>query len=161
MYTGQSSPKQRDKIKKEFETDPVLNIMISNLKCGGAGLNLTMATRVIVVDPWWNSAVEDQAFCRVYRKGQLKTTILTKLIVVDTVDQAMMEMQERKEEEIDGVMADPSKAVRNYESLMKLFGPVDEDEDGNNYIYVPEIRNENGVPVLDSDDEEEDNFFGK
>jgi SNF2 family DNA or RNA helicase len=75
------------------------------------GLNLTMASRVIVLDPWWNEAAEQQAFCRVYRFGQKSTTHLTRLCVKNTVDERLIEMQEKKQKEIDEVMNDKGKTV--------------------------------------------------
>lgn len=50
----------RDKAIEDFRMDPVMKIMVASLKCGGVGLNLTMASRVICVDLWWNDSVEQQ-----------------------------------------------------------------------------------------------------
>jgi len=63
-----------------------------------------MASRVIIIDPWWNSAAEQQAFCRVYRFGQADQTYLTRFCVRRTVDERLIKMQERKQKEIDSVM---------------------------------------------------------
>jgi SNF2 family DNA or RNA helicase len=68
------------------------------------GLNLTMAQKVIMVDPWWNSGSEQQAFCRVFRIGQNKKTYLSRMCVRQTIDQRIVEMQQEKQEEIDEVM---------------------------------------------------------
>lgn len=73
------------------------------------GLNLTMASKVIIIDPWWNLASEQQAFCRVFRIGQYYETSMSRLCVKDTVDQRLIEMQERKESEINEVMEDGGK----------------------------------------------------
>jgi SNF2 family DNA or RNA helicase len=76
------------------------------------GLNLTMASRVIVIDPWWNNAAEQQAFCRVFRIGQKDTTFMTRLCVKNTVDERLIGMQERKQVEIDEVMADDGTRMK-------------------------------------------------
>jgi SNF2 family DNA or RNA helicase len=68
------------------------------------GLNLTMAQKVIMVDPWWNAGSEQQAFCRVFRIGQNKKTYLSRMCVKRTVDQRIVEMQKDKQKEIDEVM---------------------------------------------------------
>tara|TARA_R110002003_G_scaffold96_15_gene7532 strand:+ start:6558 stop:6776 length:219 start_codon:yes stop_codon:yes gene_type:complete len=68
-----------------------------------------MASRVIMVDPWWNSASEQQAFCRVFRIGQKEETYMSRLCVENTVDQRLIEMQERKDKEIEEVMEDNGK----------------------------------------------------
>lgn len=60
----------RDKAVKDFAVDPNIKVMLASLKAGGVGLNLTMASKVIILDLWWNQSVEQQAFCRAYRIGQ-------------------------------------------------------------------------------------------
>src|SRR5215469_6068431 len=106
---------------KIFEEKPEVRILLASLKCGGGklspssailileltvsvGLNLTMAQKVISIDPWWNSAVEQQAFGRVFRFGQKFETAMTRFVVKNTVDQKIIEMQERKKEQIERVM---------------------------------------------------------
>jgi SNF2 family DNA or RNA helicase len=103
-YHGGKSHEARDKAIKQFGEQWDLRIMIASLKCGGIGLNLTMAQKVIVVDPWWNSSVEQQAFCRVFRIGQAQETSMTRFVVEKTVDENMVKMQDRKQHEIDQVM---------------------------------------------------------
>ena len=78
------------------------------------GLNLTMASKVIVIDPWWNSATEQQAFCRVFRIGQDQETYMSRLCVKATVDEKLMQIQERKEKEIERVMKEGGKPVKGY-----------------------------------------------
>jgi SNF2 family DNA or RNA helicase len=65
---------------------------------------LTMASKVICVDPWWNNAAEQQAFCRVFRIGQTQETMMTRFVVSNTIDEDMIKMQDRKQAEIDQVM---------------------------------------------------------
>jgi SNF2 family DNA or RNA helicase len=79
-----------------------------------------MASRVIMVDPWWNSASEQQAFCRVFRIGQKEETYMSRLCVKGTVDSRLIAMQERKQKEIGEVMEDGGKRVQKY----VLFAPV-------------------------------------
>jgi SNF2 family DNA or RNA helicase len=83
-------------------------------KTGAVGLNLTMASKVIMVDPWWNSASEQQAFCRVFRIGQKEETYMSRMCVRGTVDERLIEMQDRKKEEIDEVMEDKGKSAKKY-----------------------------------------------
>jgi superfamily II DNA or RNA helicase len=78
-----------------FEAGEVPLFLIS-LKAGGRGLNLTAADTVIHYDPWWNPAVEDQASDRAHRIGQTKSVFVYKLIAADTVEERIMELQERK-----------------------------------------------------------------
>jgi superfamily II DNA or RNA helicase len=78
-----------------FEAGEVPLFLIS-LKAGGRGLNLTSADTVIHYDPWWNPAVEDQASDRAHRIGQTKSVFVYKLIAADTVEERIVELQERK-----------------------------------------------------------------
>jgi len=78
------------------------------------GLNLTMASKVIMIDPWWNSASEQQAFCRVFRIGQLEETFMSRLCVKNTVDEHLIGMQDRKDKEIAAIMEDDGKTMKKY-----------------------------------------------
>jgi len=78
-----------------FESGEVPLFLIS-LKAGGRGLNLTSADTVIHYDPWWNPAAEDQASDRAHRIGQTKSVFVYKLIAADTVEDRIVELQQRK-----------------------------------------------------------------
>ncbi len=80
---------------RSFEAGEVPLFLIS-LKAGGRGLNLTSADTVIHYDPWWNPAVEDQASDRAHRIGQTKSVFVYKLIAADTVEERIVDLQERK-----------------------------------------------------------------
>ena len=80
---------------RAFENGEVPLFLIS-LKAGGRGLNLTSADTVIHYDPWWNPAVEDQASDRAHRIGQTKSVFVYKLIAADTVEDRIVELQQRK-----------------------------------------------------------------
>ena len=78
-----------------FESGEVPLFLIS-LKAGGRGLNLVSADTVIHYDPWWNPAVEDQASDRAHRIGQTKSVFVYKLLAADTVEDRILELQQRK-----------------------------------------------------------------
>jgi SNF2 family DNA or RNA helicase len=80
---------------QRFEASEVPLFLIS-LKAGGRGLNLSSADTVIHYDPWWNPAVEDQASDRAHRIGQTKPVFVYKLIAADTVEERILELQERE-----------------------------------------------------------------
>ncbi|HET9148795.1 MAG TPA: DEAD/DEAH box helicase, partial [Acetobacteraceae bacterium] len=82
---------------RAFEAGEVPLFLIS-LKAGGRGLNLTSADTVIHYDPWWNPAVEDQASDRAHRIGQTKSVFVYKLVAADTVEERIIELQQRKAE---------------------------------------------------------------
>ena len=80
---------------RSFEAGEVPLFLIS-LKAGGRGLNLTSADTVIHYDPWWNPAVENQASDRAHRIGQTKSVFVFKLIAADTVEERILDLQQRK-----------------------------------------------------------------
>lgn len=67
-----------------------------SLKAGGVGLNLTAGSQVHLVDPFWNAAVEEQAQDRVHRLGQARDVDVWRYVAADTIEERMVEMQERK-----------------------------------------------------------------
>ena len=87
--------KKRDEVVDKFQSGEVSVFLIS-LKAGGTGLNLTQADTVILYDPWWNPAVENQAIDRAHRIGQDKPVFVYRMITEQTVEEKIVEMQERK-----------------------------------------------------------------
>lgn len=89
--------KNRQEMVRQFNTDRSIPVFLISLKAGGSGLNLTGADMVIHYDPWWNPAVEDQATDRAHRIGQKNTVYSVKLITKDTVEEKVLQMQQRKQ----------------------------------------------------------------
>ena len=80
-----------------------------------------------MVDAWWNEAIENQAFGRIFRIGQEKSTSLTRLFVTSTIDEKIHEMQQDKKARIAEVMERGENADSvTVEELMALFGDTDE-----------------------------------
>ncbi len=71
-------------------------LFLISLKAGGTGLNLTAADTVIHYDPWWNPAVERQATDRAHRIGQEQNVFVYKFIAESTVEERILELQDRK-----------------------------------------------------------------
>jgi non-specific serine/threonine protein kinase len=79
-----------------FQNDPAYPLFLISLKAGGFGLNLTAADYVIHLDPWWNPAVEVQASDRAHRIGQDKPVFVYKYILRDSVEEKILQLQDRK-----------------------------------------------------------------
>lgn len=94
-YLDGRTTKRQDQVDT-FQTDPDIPLFLISLKAGGLGLNLTAADYVIHVDPWWNPAVELQATDRTHRIGQDKPVFVYKLITRDSVEEKILQLQERK-----------------------------------------------------------------
>lgn len=88
--------KNREEAVSRFQNDPQVRVFLLSLKAGGMGLNLTAASYVYLVDPWWNPAVEAQAIDRAYRIGQHQNVQAVRLICPGTVEEKMQALQESK-----------------------------------------------------------------
>ena len=88
----------RDRMERvdHFNQSPDIPLFLLSLKAGGLGLNLTSADTVILYDPWWNPAAEAQAADRTHRIGQTKNVNIIKLLVKDSVEEKVLELQRRK-----------------------------------------------------------------
>ena len=98
------STKDRQERVRTFNTDRSIPLFLISLKAGGSGLNLTGADMVIHFDPWWNPAVEDQATDRAHRIGQKNTVYSVKLITKGTVEEKVLQMQQKKQNVIDATL---------------------------------------------------------
>ncbi len=93
---GSISVRNRKEAINTFQENKDVNLFLLSLRAGGVGINLTAADYVILFDPWWNPAVETQAADRAHRIGQTRKVIVYKMIVKDTIEEKMLELQERK-----------------------------------------------------------------
>ena len=103
MLTGATPKERRAQMVEEFSFDAVPVFCIS-LKAGGTGLNLTAADVVIHFDPWWNVAVQNQATDRAHRIGQTNTVNVYRLIAKGTIEEKIVELQEKKQELADKIL---------------------------------------------------------
>ena len=94
MLTGKTT--KRGAVIDGFQNDPDACVFLISLKAGGTGLNLTSASYVVLFDPWWNPAVEAQAIDRTHRIGQDRTVIAYRLITTGTIEEKILELQQRK-----------------------------------------------------------------
>ena len=86
---------------QSFQTDNTITVFLISLKAGGVGLNLTAADRVILLDDWWNPAVEDQAMSRSHRLGQRHDVMVFRLICKDTVEENILQLQDQKRQTVN------------------------------------------------------------
>lgn len=113
------STRDRAGVVRTFQDDAGPPVMLVSLKAGGTGLNLTAADHVFLLDPWWNPAVEQQAADRAHRIGQDKPVMVYRLVAEDTVEERILELQQRKREIADAALgqADQAAAITREELL--------------------------------------------
>ena len=93
---GSMTVAQRDKALEDFRTDPTVEVMLMSLKAAALGLNLVAADHVVLLDPWFNPTVEEQAIDRAHRIGQTREVHVARLLVRGTVEERIAELQETK-----------------------------------------------------------------
>ncbi|KAL7625677.1 DNA repair protein rad16 [Parahypoxylon ruwenzoriense] len=96
MLDGSMSPAQRQASIDHFMKNIDVECFLVSLKAGGVALNLTEASRVFIVDPWWNPAAEWQSADRCHRIGQTRPCIITRLCIEDSVESRIVMLQEKK-----------------------------------------------------------------
>lgn len=111
-FDGSSSSAERERAIQEFQNNQECRVFLISLKAGGIGLNLTAADYVYIVDPWWNPAVEQQAIDRTHRIGQTKNIFAYRLICKDTLEEKMLQLQERKRALANDLVSDDNAFMR-------------------------------------------------
>ncbi len=123
-FDGQTPPEKRLAMVNAFQhEDNSTNLFLISLKAGNTGLTLTSADYVFLFDPWWNTAVEQQAIDRTHRIGQTKKVFAYKVVCKDTIEEKILGLQQRKKKLSDQLVADD-------EGFMKSL-----DEDDIAYLF--------------------------
>ncbi|MBI1342089.1 MAG: helicase SNF2 [Terrimonas sp.] len=112
-FDGSTSAPDREKAIQSFQNDDTVRVFLISLKAGGVGLNLTAADYVYIVDPWWNPAVEQQAIDRTHRIGQTKNIFAYRMICKDTIEDKIIQLQEKKRALAKELIADDSSFVKS------------------------------------------------
>jgi SNF2 family DNA or RNA helicase len=116
------SSKNRLSIVKRFNEDDSIPIFLVSLKAGGSGLNLVGADTVVHYDMWWNPAVENQATDRVHRIGQKNSVSSYKLVTLNTIEEKIVELQNRKKGLVKQVVNSDEEAIAKltWEEVLEL-----------------------------------------
>ncbi|TKA68454.1 hypothetical protein B0A55_07727, partial [Friedmanniomyces simplex] len=118
MLDGSMTPIQRQRSIEYFMNNSDVEVFLVSLKAGGVALNLTEASRVFIVDPWWNPAAEWQSADRCHRIGQRRPCVITRLCIEDSVESRMVMLQEKKANMINGT-------INNDKTSMEKLTPED------------------------------------
>ena len=112
VYLDGRTPNRQSRVDL-FQNDPSFPFFLISLKAGGVGLNLTAADYVIHLDPWWNPAVEMQASDRAHRIGQKKPVFIYKIIARDTVEEKILQLQEKKRALVKSIISNESSFFKS------------------------------------------------
>ncbi|RDB17334.1 hypothetical protein Hypma_001783 [Hypsizygus marmoreus] len=130
-YDGSMDAKAREAALEVIKKIRSVHVILISFKAGSTGLNLTACNNVILVDLWWNPALEDQAFDRAHRFGQTRDVNIFKLKIDDTVEDRILTLQEKKRELARAALSgDKIKDMRlGMDDLLALFRPGGKDDD--------------------------------
>lgn len=129
-YHGQIPSRQRDGVITHFRDDPQCNVILMSYGAGGVGLNLQFASYVFLFDRWWNPAVEDQAINRAHRIGAKRSVTITRFLTLNTIEQRIHEILQRKRELFDAVFSDNIAAPSSGLSREEIFSLFNLDSHG-------------------------------
>jgi SNF2 family DNA or RNA helicase len=120
---GSLAAEARKAAVEQFQQEDTARVFLISLKAGGVGLTLTAADYVYLVDPWWNPAAEQQAIDRTHRIGQDKKVFAYRMICKDTVEEKILQLQEKKRSLAADLVADETGIVKQltHEDVAYLF----------------------------------------
>ncbi|PWW79475.1 hypothetical protein C7212DRAFT_275646 [Tuber magnatum] len=124
-FDGSMSQQKRGEVVSAFKMDHGPNVLLLSLRAGGVGLNLTTASQVFMMDPWWSFAVEAQAIDRVHRMGQTSEVIVYRFVVEGTVEERIVHTIQARKKFIAsslGMMSDEEKKKARMEDIKILLG---------------------------------------
>ena len=116
VIDGSVSSKKRQELVDKFNMDDT-NVFLIMLKSGGTGLNLTSADIVIHLDLWWNPQAENQATDRAHRIGQKNTVEVIKLITKGTIEEKILDLQEKKKILSDKLIENDGDEYQSFQNL--------------------------------------------
>jgi non-specific serine/threonine protein kinase len=121
LLTGQTKVKDREKEVDYFENNSDSLLFFISLKAGGTGLNLTSASYVIILDPWWNPFAELQAIGRAHRIGQKQNVNVVRFIAKETIEEKINTLQQTKRELADSVIESQitSEVMLNLDAILE------------------------------------------
>lgn len=113
-FDGDTPVSERQRMVSEFQDkNNTTQVFLMSLKTGNAGINLTAADYVFLVDPWWNTAIQDQAIDRTHRIGQTKNVFAYKMICKDTIEEKIVQIQSKKQATSDALIVAEENFVKN------------------------------------------------
>ncbi|MDP2314201.1 MAG: DEAD/DEAH box helicase, partial [Pseudomonadota bacterium] len=128
-YLDGSTPEVQRRAEVDAFQGGAGDVFLISLKAGGTGLNLTAATYVIHLDPWWNPAVEDQASDRAHRIGQTQPVTVYRLVARGTIEEQILALHAEKRELVAGLLdGSGAAAALKTDELLALLQAGDADD---------------------------------
>lgn len=114
--------KNREEVVQRFQQEAAYPLFLVSLKAGGVGLNLTAADYVLLFDPWWNEAAEEQAIARAHRMGRKEVCVTKRYVTLESIEEKMVLLKSRKRDVVDQILQEGEGGVSpTLEELYELF----------------------------------------
>lgn len=141
-YYGTMKNDEREASLSSLRNDPRTRVLLCSLRAGSLGLNLTAASRVVILEPFWNPFVEEQAIDRVHRLNQTQDVVVYKFTIKNTVEERILELQEKKRELANQTIEGQGKGGMKLtlQDMLKLFRRDAEGEHGIDGIGMKDER---------------------
>lgn len=121
-YDGAMRNDLREASLQRLRDNAKTRILLCSLRAGSLGLNLTAASRVVILEPFWNPFVEEQAIDRVHRLNQTEDVIVYKMTIKDTVEARILDLQDRKRELANATIEGKTAAAKlTMKDMLELF----------------------------------------
>ncbi len=121
-YHGKIPSRKRDAIIDQFRNDPDQNVLLMSYGAGSVGLNLQFCQYVFLFDRWWNPAVEDQAINRAHRIGAAGPVTVTRMMMVETIEERIHQVLEEKRELFEMILSNTGDPRTTGLSQNEIFG---------------------------------------
>jgi len=132
-YDGSMRNDLREASLERLRNDKHTRVLLCSLKCGSLGLNLTAASRVVILEPFWNPFVEEQAIDRVHRINQTRDVVVYRLTIDGTVEERILDLQESKRKlakaAIEGGKAKMNLSMKDIMALFRRDAEREEPHD--------------------------------
>lgn len=114
----------RGQIISQFLTSDQDNILLSSTKAGGIGINLVPAKYLVLLEPWWNSSVEYQAYDRIHRIGQTRQVYVYRILVKNSIEEIVLEIQKRKLRQESMFFEDEEKRTLTLKDILTIINII-------------------------------------
>ncbi|MCJ1337976.1 hypothetical protein MMC09_003260 [Bachmanniomyces sp. S44760] len=154
-YDGSMRNDLREASLERLRNDKRTRILLCSLKCGSLGLNLTAASRVVILEPFWNPFVEEQAIDRVHRLNQTVDVVVYKITIANSVEERILDLQEKKRQLAEAAIEGKAVAKLSLKDILNLFRRDAEhdrvhDGHGNGTLGIkPKVLERSGPPAQD------------
>ncbi|MCJ1282401.1 hypothetical protein MMC26_001724 [Xylographa opegraphella] len=146
-YDGSMRNDLREASLERLRNEKKTRILLCSLKCGSLGLNLTAASRVVILEPFWNPFVEEQAIDRVHRLNQTVDVVVYKITIAGSVEERILDLQDKKRALAAAAIEGQAVAKLSMQDILNLF-KHDAEHDPRHQMHDPLVAKTRVLPAV-------------